>query len=337
MKTASFAFATLVILIAALFGGAQEAEVSPNPAEVEQPKETTKIDEFGRLGECDLSARIQNLYIELANNPDSKGYIVTYHAADELPSLYDRSPMRDYITRTITFLRLDESRVTFIEGGYRKILTTELYLVPPGFSAPEPAETVEKPTMPKDKTFLWHSSAIWDEDEDDPTAAFVLQSVKDKLEIEAKLAEQEDAAAAAQNADDSRSTIDGEITSEASPSEDAPDVETPPTAEEIKEMRFSWADPRFGEELARRDKAKGVLIFYADDKYYDIQKVKDFVNDGRDVIANKSGIDLKRIRVIFGGYRSSIEAEFWIVPPKGKPPKASPSERDERDSSSTDQ
>jgi hypothetical protein len=81
-------------------------------------------------------------------------------------------------------------------------------------------------------------------------------------------------------------------------------------------------------------KATGVLIFYADDEYYDIQKVEQFVNEGRDNIAKESKIDPRSIKIIFGGYRNSMEAEFWIVPPKGKMPKPTPEERPAESSAS---
>ena len=70
-----------------------------------------------------------------------------------------------------------------------------------------------------------------------------------------------------------------------------------------------------------------MIIFYADDAYYDIGKVQSHVEDGKRRIAEAAQISPDKIKVVFGGYRNSIETEFWIVPKKGKMPTPTPEER----------
>lgn len=99
------------------------------------------------------------------------------------------------------------------------------------------------------------------------------------------------------------------------------------TPEEIEAERFSWTDGKFGPEIARRKGARGVIIFYADDQYYDIGRLLPFIEQGRDRIAAAAGLRPDQIRVIFGGYRDGTEAEYYIVPKGGKAPEPTPGER----------
>jgi hypothetical protein len=332
MKRSTFLSILAVIIGFAGVIWAQYTTDLSTPVTSENPIGTTKIDEFGRVSECELGARIQNFFAELANDPDSTGYILLYNGADVLPSEYgvQGSLMDKRIRQEIAFLKLDESRVVFVEGGFRKSLTTELWRVPAGYFPPEPSDVVEKPTMPKDKTFLWGKSWVGDGNEDVGDDEFILPSVKAKQEEEEKLAELENAALNVEQADLATGGLPEEtgVQSEEVPLDNEESVETVQLSpEEIRENRYSWARASFGEEIANRSKATGVLIFYADDEYYDIKKVVQFVIEGRNIIAKKSKIDRKLIKIVFGGYRNSMEAEFWIVPPKGKMPKPTPEDR----------
>ncbi len=70
-----------------------------------------------------------------------------------------------------------------------------------------------------------------------------------------------------------------------------------------------------------------MIIFYADDAYYDVSKLQSHIEDGRRRIAEAAKISPDKIQVIFGGYRNFIEAEFWIVPKRGEMPKPKPEEK----------
>ena len=90
-------------------------------------------DTFGKLPNDEVKARVQTFYTELANNPTSQGYIITYGTPKEIAA------RRTQITKAITFLKLDPSRVTFVDGGDKGTgVETHFWLVPPGATPPTP-------------------------------------------------------------------------------------------------------------------------------------------------------------------------------------------------------
>jgi hypothetical protein len=97
------------------------------------PPPARLIDEYGKLSNDDVKARIQGLYTQLANEPTAQGYIIIYGTPAQIRT------MRRQITSAISFLKLDASRVTIIEGpddgsgGKVKI-----FIVPPGAENPRP-------------------------------------------------------------------------------------------------------------------------------------------------------------------------------------------------------
>ena len=57
------------------------------------------------------------------------------------------------------------------------------------------------------------------------------------------------------------------------------------TPKERDEDRFQWANTGIGRLLVLRKNDKGILIFYADDQRYDIGKLRQFVEQGRNLLA----------------------------------------------------
>ncbi|MCY7375327.1 MAG: hypothetical protein LH472_05070, partial [Pyrinomonadaceae bacterium] len=96
---------------------------------------------------------------------------------------------------------------------------------------------------------------------------------------------------------------------------------------ELDELNFFWASEKFGEVIKSQANSRGVIIFYADDDYYDTSKLQNFVEQGRNHIAGKAEISADKIQVVFGGYREHVRAEFYIVPENAELPTASPEER----------
>jgi hypothetical protein len=95
--------------------------------------EKTEVDTFGKLPNDEVKARVQNFYTQLANNPTSQGYIVIYGTPAQIAAT------RKQITNAITFLKLDPSRVTFVDGGDKGTgPETHFWLVPPGATPPAP-------------------------------------------------------------------------------------------------------------------------------------------------------------------------------------------------------
>ncbi len=152
----------LTLLLATVFNSQENIE----PISNQNSKIPIKIDEFGRVGGCDLGARIQNFFIELNNNPSATGYIIIYQGKDVLPAEYDLGKRERQIRNEISFLKQEESRIVIVRGGFRNALATELFLVPNGAVAPEPTDTIPAPTTPNDKTFLYANKLFYDDNYD---------------------------------------------------------------------------------------------------------------------------------------------------------------------------
>jgi hypothetical protein len=93
------------------------------------------FDEFGKLPDDEVKARIQNLYVELGNNPSSQGYIINYGTDREITA------RERQIQKAINFLKLDPSRVTIVRGGANPNgagVNTRVWIVPPGADNPQP-------------------------------------------------------------------------------------------------------------------------------------------------------------------------------------------------------
>src|SRR3712207_9278478 len=59
---------------------AESASYAATPG---RPLVARKIDEFGRVGGCDHSARLDNFAIELQNAPGSVGHVIAYGVGGE--------------------------------------------------------------------------------------------------------------------------------------------------------------------------------------------------------------------------------------------------------------
>lgn len=85
-----------------------------------------QIDEFGRIANGDLKARMDNFYVELNNNPAAKGYIIIYGSRAERGR--DTQNRTNTIKNYSLMRRFDMNRMTIINGGYREKISTELWL-----------------------------------------------------------------------------------------------------------------------------------------------------------------------------------------------------------------
>ncbi len=94
-----------------------------------------RFDEFPSISFDDDKARLDNLAIELQNNPGARGFIVVYTGrrsrTEQTTRLGGRA--RDYLTRT---RGIDSSRITIVGGGTREQNYFELYIVPVGAQPP---------------------------------------------------------------------------------------------------------------------------------------------------------------------------------------------------------
>ncbi|NNE67877.1 MAG: hypothetical protein HKN33_15040 [Pyrinomonadaceae bacterium] len=84
------------------------------------------IDEFGKLANNDLKARIDNLYINLQSDPTATGYIINYGPAREVARR--EKVIRDHIA----FRSLDPDKVVLVNGGVEDTIRTRVWVVPAG-------------------------------------------------------------------------------------------------------------------------------------------------------------------------------------------------------------
>jgi hypothetical protein len=101
--------------------------------------------EFDECNNCtfdDQKARLDNLAVELQNDPSTKAYIIAYGGRyspiAQVEMLMKRS--RDYIVEQ---RGIDASRLVVINGGFREDDSVELWIVPAGAAAPRATPTVQ--------------------------------------------------------------------------------------------------------------------------------------------------------------------------------------------------
>lgn len=104
----------------------------------EQPR---RFDKFGNVTCEDELARLDNFTNELLSDPNAQGYLIVYGGRrgrrNEAKARAAR--MKFYLVRN---RGLDAKRIITLDGGYRGELTTELWVVRRGESAPLPTPSV---------------------------------------------------------------------------------------------------------------------------------------------------------------------------------------------------
>jgi hypothetical protein len=93
------------------------------------------IDEFGKLPDDEVKARIDALYTALGNEPNAQGYIINYGTDREIAA------RERQIQKAIAFRKYDPSRVTIVRGGANPNgagVWTKVWIVPPGAENPTP-------------------------------------------------------------------------------------------------------------------------------------------------------------------------------------------------------
>lgn len=89
----------------------------------------------------DQKARLDNLAIELQNDPTTTTYVIAYAGRSSRIGEADRlgARARDYL---INQRGIDPSRITTLNGGFREEDCVELWVVPSGAEPPQPRPTV---------------------------------------------------------------------------------------------------------------------------------------------------------------------------------------------------
>jgi len=101
--------------------------------------------EFDECDNCtfdDQKARLDNLAVELQNDPSARAYIIAYGGRysplAQVEVLMKRA--RDYI---VDQRGIDGSRLTIVNGGFRESDNVELWVVPSGATPPRATPTVQ--------------------------------------------------------------------------------------------------------------------------------------------------------------------------------------------------
>ncbi|MEP6921688.1 MAG: PEGA domain-containing protein [bacterium] len=90
----------------------------------------------------DQKARLDNLAVELQNDPSATGYILGYGGRSSRAGEADRLNVRarDYL---IIKRGIDPARIIALNGGYREQDCVDLWIVPSGATPPQPRPTVQ--------------------------------------------------------------------------------------------------------------------------------------------------------------------------------------------------
>jgi hypothetical protein len=157
-------------------------------------------------------------------------------------------------------------------------------------------------------------------------AEYILPEVRSRLDAEPVSRDEDPLVASPPEVGDSSGDTGDSHVSDADtlPGEDAVS-----NSDEIEKMKFSWAQKKkFGEALRGDQAANGVLVLYADETYYDVGRLMNFIEEGRNIMAANSEIDPRRIKVVYGGYRGLAQVEFWVIPQGEQVPDFKPDNKD---------
>ena len=122
---------------------AQTAQAVAVVAAVE--KKVLVAREFDECNNCtfdDQKARLDNLAVELQNDPSAHAHIIVYGGKTSPIGQVDRlmTRARDYL---VNERGIDNSRIVVVNGGFRESDTVELWVVPTGAAAPRATPTVQ--------------------------------------------------------------------------------------------------------------------------------------------------------------------------------------------------
>jgi len=90
----------------------------------------------------DQKARLDNLAVELQNDPSTTTYVIAYGGRTSRIGQADLlgGRARDYL---VTQRGIDQSRIVVLNGGFREADCVELWIIPRGATPPQPTPTVQ--------------------------------------------------------------------------------------------------------------------------------------------------------------------------------------------------
>ena len=86
---------------------------------------------------------LRNFSIQLKNEPEARGYLIHY-AGRLTPSLGVARARGRRARKYLVKLGIDAARIVTVDGGFRKHLTWEVWVVPPGAEPPMALPTVAR-------------------------------------------------------------------------------------------------------------------------------------------------------------------------------------------------
>jgi hypothetical protein len=292
----------ILIIVFAVFTYAQDTDEAVSaPEDQNAIVASTRVSEFGNIGETEKMKRVDSFLIELRSNPGATGYIVFYQGKDVSPAQYGVKG-EDIYRGHLEFKNADSSDIVYL-NGFRERQMTELWIVPAGQPAPALTKTIAPPAAPANEAYLY-SKAHFEQTADD----FLLSNAIEQRE--------------AFHQEFMRDNGDSIITEEEN---GTVAFERSPESFNLDMFQRSW--PSFNEKLKETADTRGVVIFYADEKTFDIGKVRSEVETRVKTYASEAKVAPDRFQVVFGGYRSGLEIEMWVAPKTGKAPEVRPSQR----------
>lgn len=132
-------FVILLVFFAFQFAYAQE---KPEPV---------MVDSFTYSNSEDASLRIDNWRNKLNESPQNRGFVIVY--GGETGKRGEVEAHIRGIKQAFGLKKIDESRTTIANGGFREKLTVEFWIVPESAAQPVPTPTVDaKKVRPKGKS-----------------------------------------------------------------------------------------------------------------------------------------------------------------------------------------
>lgn len=345
-------FNVLLAAAAALgmFGGvtpARSQAETPPPADSQTtPAGTTrKIDEYGKIGHCDETARLDNFAIELQNDPGLKGYLLVYVGKDDLPSWRD-----GILNRAAGYLvdsrRLEAARLKVVNAGYREKRTTELWVVPEGGQPPQPSDTIAH-ALDRTKAYQWDENSFNIEfrpDDLEPAEAEDTGEAEEEEE-EGDADPAADPAASAeverwekevekyQVATVARGVMEDETEPEepgageaGGGAEAGAEPEGPPEMGEVT-ISLWWNVESLVGELKAAPDARLALVYYWGPKNATRERVKEIIERVLTKTEAQLGLKRDRITLVEGGLSGDPGLELWVVPPGATLPGPRPEQK----------
>jgi hypothetical protein len=313
-----------------------------------------KVDEYGKIGHCDETARLDSFAMELRNDPSAKGYLVIYAGKDDLPS-WTEGILGRAASYLVNARGLAPARVKVIDGGRRDERTAELWVVPETGTPPQPSNAVEY-KLDRTKAYQWDEDAFdisyqpddtgpdaADAEDSDPQGAEGEPAAADKA-ADAQSAEAESAEEAAWRSDYEKHHIEvvahGLIEYEPEPEESdahktggtpagieaAAEQEDEPTYGDTT-IGLSWNVEKLSQELKEVPDARLCLVYYWGLKAATRERVREVVERAIVKTEEQTGVKRDRIILIDGGRSRDPGIELWVVPRGAEPPTPRPEQK----------